>query len=223
MNTRKKYDKKEHKKRYAMARKILGEDFICHKEIQEARKLKYKLDWEDTLRIYRIPPTSVLKWLHKRKYLLIAGPPSKMSLSDIYDLKPKFFGVYKKAFAGMDYDNINPGWLMISKAPQIFGYKKYKIQERCALSGEYVPNIAQIAWAITTYKEVRNKYLLGRDEDFCDVVVRTSTKPYDHTGNHSIIGLFDKYGLHIGSDSDNADDENWQMLFARKPERHYVL
>jgi hypothetical protein len=171
---------------YTEARNILGDDLITPGEIARARGMVYSdqhlRHLDDTL-----PSVNLLFWCRTNGMALIPGPPSAMSMLDIRDLRPDHFlskqaGWYaesKEVFGRQDV--VAPGWLAFSKKP-IEGSlnRNWSEQQSLVKKPWIIPNAAEVAWVLTTYKAVRGVYLLF------DCYVRTSSVGSD--GNHVDLG-----------------------------------
>lgn len=180
---------------YDLARAILEQDFISPEEIAEARKITYS---DAVLKYFAetLPSEEVLRWLRDNGFALVAGTPSPMSLLEIRGLNAQLF--YSKS--GGWYvenklkfpreDKVNAEWLMFRKTtiPNSTS-KTWDEQQKLLSELEYVPNAPEMAWGITTYKEVRDIYLLP------DIYARTSS--LDSDGRRVHVGHFDSDGLHV--------------------------
>ena len=182
---------------YDLARTILGKDFISPEQIAKSCKLVYTDEqlatFGDTL-----PAQDVLEWCRENGYILVAGPPRAISLLEIRDLQPNYFyskqgGWYaesKEVFSRRD--RAATAWIMLRKESVPESQRKSWDKQQTLLSEfEIVPNAAETAWAITTYKAVRGVYLLP------NVYVRTSS--LDSVGDRVSVGGFDEGGLSVGN------------------------
>jgi hypothetical protein len=174
---------------YDLARTILGKDFISPEEVTKSRGIVYTDDqlakFGDTL-----PSQEVLVWCRDNGYMVVAGPNKPMSLLEIRDLKSEYLysktgGWYaksKEAFSRSD--KADTRWIMVRKEPVPESIRKTWSEQQALLSKvEVTPNVAEVVWAVTTYKAVRGVYLLP------SIYVRTSS--LDSGGRHVVVGRFD--------------------------------
>lgn len=182
---------------YSLARTILGKDFISPEEIATARGLIYTDEqlatFGDTL-----PAQDILEWCRDNGMMLVAGPPKALSLLDIRAIKTDYFysnkgGWYAdKAQKFARDDKAEPVWIALRKEPVADSFSKnWSEQSEFVTVPMVVPNAAEAAWGLTTYKAVRGIYLLP------NVYVRTSS--IDSGGHHVYVGLFDAKGLVVYS------------------------
>jgi hypothetical protein len=178
---------------FALAREILGDDFISHEEIAAARGLTYSeaqvAELERTL-----PNRETLEWLKRNDYYLVAGSPREMSLLDVPELERSYFyskteGWYankNEAFARNE--KVTCRWYMLRKGIVPNSTSKTWIEQQGFLSDlETAPMAVELVWGMTVYKAIRNVYLLG------SVYARTSSVGSD--GNHVRVGFFVGDGL----------------------------
>ncbi|MDP2586323.1 MAG: hypothetical protein Q8P32_00925 [Candidatus Komeilibacteria bacterium] len=181
---------------YEFARLTLGRAFITPEEVMRARRGVVYTP-EQLTEFKRILPTQdIIQWAKSNGFILVAGPAKPLSLLEIRDLDPIFF--YAKSgdwYAGdaekfSRDDKVDVTWLMVRKeAVQDSFSKSWTEQTALLLEVEYVPNVAEVAWAVTTYKAVRGIYLMP------NFYVRTSS--VDALGNRVPVGLFGASGLAI--------------------------
>jgi hypothetical protein len=173
---------------YGLARTMLGENFISPREVMLARNIVYTHKqfslFDDTA-----PQPATIEWCRDNGFILIPGPNRPMSLLEIRDLNPEYFS--KRFFYERDWlpdvapfahdDKVGVGWLAFRKEA-IFGsdMKGWEDQLSLVSRGESVPNIAEVAWCIATYKAVRGIRL------YPNVFVRTSS--IDTRGSRACIG-----------------------------------
>ncbi|MDX1536004.1 MAG: hypothetical protein R3346_04565 [Candidatus Spechtbacterales bacterium] len=139
---------------YGDAYSVLREDLITPQEVEEKTGLKYAPDQLASL-LASLPDLDTLEWLHKNDFSIVAGPPEKMNLRGIYNLKPnnRYFHPWEglETSRALDCkDSVNPGWLIISK----------KLTSETYEHGN-VPNIAEYVWFLNMYQRVRGKTLLA--------------------------------------------------------------
>ena len=179
---------------YELARTILGKDFISPEEVAESRRgvvyTSSQLSWFGD----NLPTREVLEWCRDNGYILVAGPPKALSLLEIRELNRDYFyskesGWYAEVQQKFSRDDRVLGqWVMLRKGPVPNSTSRIWDEQQPLLSGlEIVPNAAEVIWGITTYKAVRNVYLLG------GVYVRTSS--LDAYGYRVRVGDFDADGL----------------------------
>lgn len=202
-------------KSYTLARSILGnDDFITPEEIAEARKLIYN---EKQIKFFleTLPAEEVLRWCRDNCFILVAGPPSPMSLLDIRNLNSNMFYSETRGWYSEEAQNffredvIRTDWFMLRKTLVPNSRNKVWIEQQELLSKEeYIPNAPEVAWGITTYKEVRNIYLLH------DVFPRTSS--FDSDGRPVDVGGFGDMGIRVGFFWDVSRFDCLGVVSARK-------
>jgi len=191
---------------YERARLILGKDFISAKEISHARGVSYS---DEQLKTFTetLPSESVLTWLRDNGCTLVAGPPNPMSLLDIWTIKPKYFYAKSGGWYQDDSqkfsrnDKVATAWLGLCKAlvPNSTN-KKWDEQSVLLTEVERVPNAAEFAWGVTSYKAVRGAYL------FKGMYARTSSVSLG--GSRVDLGGFGQFGLGVnGYWDDNCSNE----------------
>jgi hypothetical protein len=191
---------------YDLARTILGKDFISPEEIAQARKLTYS---DDLLQHFAetLPSEEVLQWLRDNGFVLIAGTPNPMSLLEVRNLNAQLFyskegGWYAEPKQKFSRDDkVTAEWLMLRKTivPNSTS-KTWGEQEKLLSEVECVPNAPEATWGITTYKEIRNVWLLP------DIYARTSS--VDSDGGRVIVGYSAVGGVSVRNDwgGDRYDD-----------------
>jgi hypothetical protein len=128
--------------------------------------------------------------------MLVAGPPKAMSILDIRALHKPFFyskegGWYaERSEKFARNDKAEPVWIALRKEPVADSRNKdWNEQQALVTDPMVVPNAAEAAWGVTTYKAVRGVYLLP------NVYVRTSSVVSD--GDRVGVGDFDDIGLFV--------------------------
>jgi len=192
---------------YKLAYKILGEDFIPPEEIMRSRKRKGVIYTDEQLTQFKktVPTREALEWCLNNNYMLVAGPNRPMSLLEIRAIRngyifPRNGGrdANQKFF---QKDKVKTKWYMIRKNPVPESTSKsWKRQQNLLSDAETVPNVAEFAWAVTTYKAVRDTYLFG------EIYVRTSST--DSDGDRVSAGHFINEDLFIGSHWDSYYNDN---------------
>lgn len=199
---------------YDLVRNILGKDFISPEEIAIARKLTYD---DDVLRHFAetLPSEEVLQWLRDNGFTLIAGPPSPMSLLEVRNLNAQLFytksgGWYEKPKEEFSRnDKVVTEWLMLRKGivPNSTS-KTWEERQGLLTDVEYVPNVAEMTWGETTYKEVRKTWL------FPNIYARTSSVGSD--GYRVYVGYSADGGVGVGSVWDDRRNGLLGLASARK-------
>jgi hypothetical protein len=184
---------------HELARIILGDDYITPEEVAKAYGLSYTDEqlghFESTL-----PDVETILWLRANGCMLIAGPPTEMSLLEVRELENKLFysrwyAKSKEKFTKTDVVQVGE-WLTIRReAVQNSLDKTWEEQQDLITEVEHVPNASEVSYAVTAYFKVRGIYLLK------DVYVRTSS--VDADGNHVCVGIFDEGGLSVNHDWDD--------------------
>lgn len=185
----------------ALARSILGDDFISAHEIETARGLVYTDDQLTEL-VNKIPERHILEQLRDSDMMLVAGPPTAMSLIDVRAVHAELFFAEgpdrndkawydesKQKFAKADKVEALC-WIALRKEPVGHSLsKKWSEQQALVKKPMIIPNVAEVVWALTTYKAVRDVSLLE------DLYIRTSS--VDVNGDHVSVGGFDSTGLDV--------------------------
>lgn len=173
---------------YDLARLILNHDFITPNEVMARRNLTYT---DEQLRDLEtsFPSIDVIIWCRSKHAILIPAPPEAMSLLDIRDLKPNlisnkegaWYAAADQSFAREDKIKAT-SWLALGKSlmPDSRG-KKPEDQLFLLSEDERLPNVAEIAWGLTTYKEVRGTHLMNEGD-----YTRTTSRTW--SGLHVVIG-----------------------------------
>lgn len=178
-------------------REMLDIDFISPKEMMDTYGFSYSQEQLKYLN-NTLPSIETLIWLQKNGYILIPGPPEDMNLINIRNLDGSLFlskngGWYtshKFGFSRKDFVK-DSDWLAIRKEAHPLSFEKTWEQQQCLLSKEeYVPNVAEISYAITVYYKIHRVRLFA-DE----IYVRTSSTSEDNY--QVIVGGFGKQGLRI--------------------------
>src|SRR3989338_2778710 len=182
-----------------VARDILGVDFVTPEEMMSARPgIVYTnsqmAEFERTL-----PCGEELEFLRDQEATLVPGPQARMSLLDIRALRSEYFYCKNKKGWYLDVceqfshkDKVGAKWLKIRKKPASYSAGKNLDDMRLRLSGEgYVPNIAEVAWSVTSYRAVRNIRL------FPHIFVWTSSE--DSCRLRVFIGHNTRKGLSVNS------------------------
>lgn len=199
---------------YDLARTILGNDFISPEEVAEKRKLIYT---DEQLQHFAetLPSEEMLGWFRVNGFVLIAGPPTPMSLLNICDLNNQLFYSKSEGWYANDNqkfsrnDKVTAKWLVLrEKIVPNSANKNWDEQQKLLSEEEYVPNAAELCWGITTYKEVHNFWLLP------DIYARTSSVGAD--GGRVLVGGFDGSGLCVLDYLDDARDDGLGVASARK-------
>ena len=179
-----------------------GAHIIFPEEVTDARGVTYGPEQLKHL-VKTLPSDRQLRWLQENTYAVVAGPPTPISLLQVRALNPQLFifetgGWYaEQPFASTD--KVGCKWLAIRKEPVSNSMNKtWRAQRKVLRRREQVPNVAEMAWFITTYYEVRKTRL------FPNAYVRTSS--VDSDGDRVSVGPFDENGLYVG-DSDCWDDD----------------
>ena len=199
---------------YDLARTILGKDFISPEEIALARKLTYG---DELLQHFAetLPSEEALQWLRENGFVLMAGTPGPMSLPEVRNLNAQLFytkegGWYaepKQKFSRED--KVTAEWLMLRKGIVPNSTRKnWDEQQKLLTEVEYVPNAPEATWGITTFKEVRNVWLLP------DIYARTSSVGSD--GSRVDVGVSAVGGVSVSRDWGDDRDGCLGLASARK-------
>lgn len=200
---------------YGLARTILGKDFISPEEIVESRRAIVYTDEQLAKFSETLPAQDVLEWCRDNGMMLVAGPPQAMSLLDIRDLNPEHFyskqgGWYaERAQTFSRNDKAETVWIALRKEPVQGSLRRnWAEQEALVTDPMVVPNAAETVWCLTTYKAVRDIYLLPT------LYVRTSS--VDSDGVHVLVGLFGAEGLRVDGWNDSHRYDHLGVAAARK-------
>ncbi|MFA5996532.1 MAG: hypothetical protein WC790_02320 [Candidatus Paceibacterota bacterium] len=198
---------------YALAKSILGGDFITVGEIMAARPdITYSFEQVAKLAA-TIPSEDVLRSLKENGYGLMPRPPKAISLLDIRSTRPSYFysrtgGWYADQAFARD-DMTGSGWLAIKKTPVNGSLSKNWDEQNKLLSNvEQVPNVVEMSWFITIFFDVRGV------RPFEKVYVRTNS--LGSGGTRVYVGFFDVEGLGINDDLDDDRDDHLGLASARK-------
>jgi hypothetical protein len=205
---------------YTLARTILGLDFISADEIAAKRGISYTEDQLIDLG-KKLPDQATLEAIRDAGMMLVAGPPTAMSLIDVRAVHADFF--YSKGPDKDDsgwYDDADEKfarndkvealcWIALRKEPVENSLNKtWPDQQALVAEPMVVPNAAEAVWALTTYKAVRDIYLLE------DIYVRTSS--LDSDGHRVGVGIFDADGLVVDYFWDGDRDSGLGVSASRK-------
>lgn len=128
--------------------------------------------------------------------MVVPGPNKPMSLLDIRELERSYFyskegGWYAnetEAFAKSE--KVTCHWYMLRKGIVPNSTSKTWSEQQGLLSNiETTPTAVELVWGMTTYKAVRDIYLLG------SLYARTSS--VDSCGDYVSVGFFDGVGLNV--------------------------
>jgi len=200
---------------YELARLILGDDFLSPEDMAKAYGWSYSdeqvANFADTL-----PDFDTLMWLKSTGSILQATPPTDSNLLQVRDLdnqvfyrkKDGWFAEKKHTFSREDVVKAGQ-WPMVRKGLYPDSKSKtWKDQQNLLTEVEYVPNAAEMSYAVTAYFKVRGVYLLK------GVYVRTSS--VDADGFRVFVGYFDSDGLSVGHCYDDGRDDRFGVSSSRK-------
>lgn len=183
--------------KYDLAMSILGDDFISPLDVMNSRKGITYTDEQLAMFCETIPAQEILELCRDKNFMLVAGPNRLMSLLEIRDLENDYFytkegkwNIIDESEDFINSDFVRIKWYMICKVP-ILTYKNLDEQYKEIQEEQFVPNCAEFAWAITTYKAVRDIYLFSYSH------ARTSSRT-KLLKDRVTIGNFSKDGLRIG-------------------------
>lgn len=177
---------------YALARSILGADFISPEEVANSLKSIVYTDEQLTRFGDTLPTQDILEWCRDNNMMLVASPPTALTVldvraihSDVYDSEGGPCGWYispTEKFACADRIEAL-AWIAFRKEPVEDSLNKtWTEQQALVLDPLRVPNAAEVTWALTVYKDVRDIYLLE------ELYVRTSS--VGSGGEHYVVGCF---------------------------------
>lgn len=203
---------------YELAHIILRDDFISPKEmaIGYGFGMKYYTNKQMEHFVNTLPDLQTILWLRTNGYILMPGPSIQKNILQIRKLDNQLFHTKTKGwFTKIDEefsrkDKVaSSEWLAIRKeaAPNSQGYIWNK-QQNCITDLEYVPNIAELSYVVTSYRKIRGISL------FCGRYVRTSSICLND--NHVIGGDFGMDGIVIYGRPDSTAEGNIGIASARR-------
>jgi hypothetical protein len=186
-----------HSERYEIVRSMMGDDFISPEEVMLARGMVYTPE-QFSMFDNTVPKLEVLRWCRDNDFILMPGPNVPLSLLGIRDREPEYFS--RRFFYTRDWspdvapfahdERVGVGWIALRREP-IPGsaYSGWDDQLSLLSAGESVPNIAEVAWCMTTHRAVRDTRL------FPNVFVRTRSQYAD--GSRVCLGNDVANGGHL--------------------------
>lgn len=214
---------------YDLATAILGEDFITPEDISKYIGMQYSDSDIQDLKT-SIPSEKTLDWLYG-DYILVAGPPRPMSVKEIVNFNPGFFGgnaltenyricgkLYPKGEKFLK-EEISTGWMMLRKS-FIKGVGLYRGEAYFSsdksneneLSHCYIPNVAEVMWVAYAYKAIRKRNLLPKK-----YVATNSQSNYERLNGESCnIAVKIRKKINLVYISDGGGSGNVGVLVARK-------
>ncbi|HEY4493272.1 MAG TPA: hypothetical protein VJB98_01495 [Candidatus Paceibacterota bacterium] len=171
---------------YALARTILGKDFVSPEEVMATRKSVAYSEAQIAELGRTLPSQEILEWYRDHGYALVPAPSTAQSLAEHHVLTPTDFREGNTWFLDPSQkfshtDKTSPGWLAIKRTiVESSTSKTSDEQQLLLLNVERVPNAAELHWFITVYHEVRNQWL------FPNIHARTSS--VDRDGAHVFVG-----------------------------------
>lgn len=166
---------------YDLAHKILGlNSFFSPLRVARFRThIKYSDERLEEL-IETLPQEDVIGWCKHNGFIVMAPPPKPMSLLNVFEDRPAICSQVRgqhelRAFASRD--TTGNGWMMV-RGTSNFGSVGLSWDRQVLLISEMTrpPNVAELAWFMTTHRVVCGFWL------FRDMCIRTSS--VDSYGNH---------------------------------------
>ncbi len=200
----------------SLARLLLGADFITPEEVAKARAgIVYTDEQLEGLEA-SFPSIEVIAWCYGNGYMLIPTPPTAMSLLGIRDLNStlfcskenRWFVEERQIFARDDKTQVATWFALRKGVVPNSADKKWNEQPTFLSEVERVPNAAELAWGLTTYKEVRGVYLMR--------LIRARTISVDADGNHVSIGDSGDDGFRVNCHGGDYDYRCVGVSSARK-------
>lgn len=197
---------------YSLAVRILGDDFIPPELIAETRGFSYD---ESLLGKFRenVPSEATLNWCHRCGFILVAGPPTPMSILEVRRINPLKFhcgtgGWYDKKVQNFSTtDRVGTTWLALRKEPVLDSEDKtWSDQVKIVRTPIFIPNIAETMWGLLLYDVIRSIRL--------DMFTRTSS--IDNNSNHVIADVPKSGGLHLAQMPDGQRSEALGVIAARR-------
>jgi hypothetical protein len=164
--------------KFKFAREILGIDFISPEEVSSTLGLSYDGDLQNKF-LNGTPSIEDLGGLHTNKTILIPGPPRPLSLEEIFNLFPQYFS-NRGQF--LDRENstfftsytVKTNWIALRKVPIENSLNlSWGSQMSFIKSTRFLPNIAEIAWCLIVFHQLRSVFLLN------DLYVRSTSSASD--------------------------------------------
>ena len=208
-----------HIKHHALARSILGMDFITLEMVAAARGLSVTEAQIIELG-RRLPDQATLEMLRDSGMFLAASPPTAMSFLNIRALNPDYFFSKGPDQGYSDwYDHSSEKfastdkvealcWIAFPKEPVEKSFDRiWSDQQALVQEPMVIPNAAEAAWALTTYKAVHGIDL------FKDVFARTAS--VWSGGDHVFVGFIGG-GFDVVAYLDNDWDFDLGVSASRK-------
>lgn len=194
---------------FALAKSLLGEDFISPEQVAEACAVSYSKEDAEAL-IESLPSEEVIRECKDNGFAVLPSPPTVMSASDVLRTWPDYF--YHVPGDIKDFTctgETSLGWLTIGKMPVVNSINKnWEDQTKLLAEFEMIPNAAEAIWFVTTYFRVRGIKL------FEEIFVKTSsTYP---NGDHVVIGRFLPRGMVIEYSPGEHKSRHLGLLAGRK-------
>jgi len=200
--------------RYKESRRLLWDDLISPKEIMEQSKEIYPADVLEYL-AKTLPDKNTLLWCLANNLFVIASPPKKKSFCEILEENERLIMSDIRLYCDSNIDLLfqdvtRPGWITLSQSMLPPSGEK-TLQEQCGLliqtQKEFLPNAADVLWAILTLKKIRGHRLLNGQS------VRTATKI--GSDKSVVIGPYSHDGLYIDVVPDDMENEVLGILASR--------
>ncbi|MFA6159753.1 MAG: hypothetical protein WC678_01530 [Parcubacteria group bacterium] len=215
---------------YDLATAILGEDFITPEEISKYIGGIQYLDSDIQDLKTSIPSEKILDWL-AGDYTLVAGPPRPMSVKEIVNSNPSFFGgnalVENYRICGKLYpknerflkEEIPAGWIILRKSfirgAELSSGKTYFSSDESnenELSHCYIPNVAKVMWVAYVCKAIRKRNLLPKKW----IATNSQSNYKRHNGESCNIALKIRKKINLAYISSGGVSGNVGVLVARK-------
>jgi len=158
---------KKQKDPYELAHTIFGDNFISPEEVMGLSKgIVYTEDQIQKLQ-KTIPAQEILEWFHNNNFMLVPGPDNPMSLSELLNLRKKYFpesivknegcvirqaDLWYEDYSNYFNEKVETKWYMINtheiqKIPEI-GWAQFGRIDLCS-------RLIELVWAILIYENVR--------------------------------------------------------------------
>ncbi len=197
------------------ARLILGDDYLSPEDVAKAYGWSYT-DEQVANFTETFPYIEMVMWLRFNGYMLVATPPNDSNFLQVCGFDNKVFYYKtecwyvedKEEFARNDVVKAGE-WLMVRKEMYPGSRSRtWKEQQNLLNEVEHVPNVPEMAYAVTAYHKVHGVNLLK------GVYVRTSS--VDADGRSVLVGPFDPNGLRVHLYYDDRRDGYVGVSSARK-------
>ncbi len=194
------------------AKAVLGGNLIGPGEVAKVTQLSYSAEGIRALE-ESLPPLERLRWCKGNGYVVIAGPPTPLSIFDMMQIDSSIFAwegrtAGSSGFVGRDdrfvkESRVQSGWLAIRKGFTVHGNETWDEQVAHLSSVERVATAAEAVWSLMIYGKVYGFPISG------SVRLRTSDKSSNN--ERVLVGWFDRRTIGITTAPDRFREFNVRM------------